>query len=74
MWRREIALDLIFPDLEELAQKTLDEINCQDRTINGVEDTSVDWSAIREAWRNVALALVTAARLRFDSDVFQRTT
>ncbi len=72
VWRREIALDLIFPDLEELAQKTLDEINCQDRTINGVEDTSVDWSTIREAWRNVALALVTAARLRFDRDVFDK--
>ena len=72
VWRRKIALDLIFPDLEELAQKTLDEINCQDRTINGIEDRSVDWGAIREAWRNVALALMTAARLRFDRDVFEK--
>lgn len=72
IWRREIVLDPISSDLEELAQKTLDEINCQDRTINDVEDTSVDWSAIREAWHNVALALVTVARLRFDRDEFDK--
>ena len=72
IWRREIVLDPIYPNLEELAQKTLGEINCPERTINGVDDTSVDWGAIREAWCNIALALVTAARLRFDRDVFEK--
>ena len=72
IWRREIVLDPIYSNLEELAQKTLDEINCQDRTINDVADTNVEWGAVREVWRNVALALVTAARLRFDRDVFDK--
>ena len=70
IWRREIVLDPINSDLEELAHKTLDEINCQDRTINDVSDTNIEWGGVREVWRNVALALVTAARLRFDRDVF----
>ena len=72
IWRREIVLDPINSDLEELAQKTLDEINCQDRTINDVADTSVDWGVVREAWRNVMIALVTVARFRFDRDVFEK--
>ena len=72
IWRREIVLDPINSDLEELAQKTLDEINCQDRTINGVDDTSVDWGAIGEVWRNVVIALATVARFRFDRDVFEK--
>ncbi len=72
IWRREIVLDPIYSNLEELAQKTLDEINCQDRTINDVADTDVKWGEVRDAWRNIALALVTAARLRFDRDVFDK--
>ena len=72
VWRKEIALEPIDPNLEKLAQKILNEINCQDQTINDVADTSVDWRAIREAWRNVALALVTAARFRFAHDVFKQ--
>ncbi len=72
IWRREIMLDSVYPDLEELSQKTLDEINCQDRKINGVDNPSVDWKAVREAWRNVAVALVTIARLRFDREVFEK--
>ena len=72
IWRREIVLDSINSDLEELAHKTLDEINCQDRTINDVSDTNIEWGEVREVWRNVALALVTAARLRFDRDLFEQ--
>ncbi len=72
IWRREIMLDPINSDLEELAQKTLDEINCQEEKINDVNDTSVDWGVVREAWRNVAPALVTAARLHFDRDMFEK--
>ena len=72
VWRKEIALDPIDPNLEELAQKILGEINCQDHTINNVADTSVDWRAIREAWRNVELALVTAARFRFAHNEFEK--
>ena len=72
IWRREIVLDPIYSNLEELAQKTLDEINCQDRTINDVADTNIEWGEVRDAWRNIALALVTAARLQFDRDVFDK--
>ena len=72
IWRREIVLDPIYSNLEELAQKTLDEINCQDQTINDVADTNVEWGEVRDAWRNIALALVTVARLQFDRDVFDK--
>ena len=33
-------------------------------------ESSFDWSPIREAWRTVALTLLTAARFRFDDDLF----
>ena len=72
IWRREIMLDQIDSNLEELAQKTLDEINCQDRTINDIADMNVEWGEVRDAWRNIALALVTVARLQFDRDVFDK--
>ena len=72
VWRREIMLDPISQQLEESAQGVLEEIDCQGRTINGVVDTKIDWRAIREAWRTVALALVTAVRYRFEQNVFEQ--
>ena len=79
VWRREILLDPISSDLESAAQDILKLIDCQNRTIDGgayPDDGSaypeVEWAAIREAWRTVALALVTIARHSFDHDVFEQ--
>ena len=72
VWRREIMLDPISPELETSAQEALEEIDCQTRTIKGVADPNIDWTNVRETWRTVALALVTVARFRFDEDLFEK--
>ena len=72
VWRREVMLELVSNELENFAQEVLEEIDCEARTIKGIADTSVDWTNVREAWRTVALALVTVARFRFDEDVFEK--
>ena len=72
IWRRETLLDPIPPELESAAQETLELINCQDRTIEGMANVQIDWVDVREAWRTIALALVTAARYRFDYESFNR--
>ena len=72
VWRREIVLDPISSDLEALAQETLEAIDCQRHTINGVPKTGIDWGDLRDAWLAVGLALVTTARHRFDHDLFQK--
>ena len=72
VWRREILLDPISPKLESAAQEVLDLIDCQARTINGVAHTGIEWGDVREAWRAVAIALVTVARHKFDHPVFKQ--
>ena len=72
IWRRETLLDPISPELESAAQETLELINCQDRTIEGMTNVKIDWVDVREAWRTIALALVTVARHRFDHDLFDQ--
>ena len=74
VWRREILLEPISSNLESAAEDVLGSIDCQGRTINGVADTRIDWSTVREVWRTIALALVTAARFRFDADLFTKRT
>ena len=72
VWRREVLLDPISPELESAAEETLELIDCQNRTIDSVADLGADWGDIREAWRAVALALVTVARHHFDRDLFNQ--
>ena len=72
VWRRELLLEPISPDLETASGEILKLIDCQSRTIGGVADPIIEWAAVREAWRSVALALVTVARHRFDRDVFDQ--
>ena len=70
VWRREILLEPICDELESAAEDTLKSINCHNRTVNDVAESKTDWIATREEWRSVALALVTAARFRFDEELF----
>ena len=72
VWRREILLQPISPTLESAAEAVLVSIDCSNRSIEESVNTEIDWIGTREAWRNVALCLVTAARFRFDRDLFLR--
>ena len=72
VWRWEVLLEPISSELQSAAQDVLDLIDCQNRTINGSIDPEIEWGPIREAWRTVALALVTAARHSLDQNVFEQ--
>ena len=72
VWRQEILLEPISLQLESAAQEILNAIDCQARTIDSVAATGTKWRDVREAWRTVALALVTVARHKFDNEVFQQ--
>lgn len=72
VWRRENLLEPLSERVEEIAQAILDDIDCQTRKIGGTEDCSAQWAEIREAWRSLAMAQLTAARQRFDRDAFDR--
>ena len=74
IWRREILLEPISEELESAAENALESVDCQDRTVNGIADSEIEWSAVREVWREVALTLVTAARFRFNKKMFDRRT
>ena len=76
VWRREVLMEPISRELESEAVAVLDLINCCSRTIKDgdkdVDDPKVEWVDVREAWREVAVGLVTVARHRFDRDLFNQ--
>ena len=72
VWRGEILLIPMHPDLQIAIQETLGSIDCQIREIDGAAAPTEDWTAIREDWRNAAVALVTAARFQFDREAFKQ--
>ena len=74
VWREEILLVPMYSDLESAIHEVLNLIDCWNRTIDGVAAYNEDWTAIREDWRNVAAALVTAARFGFDQAAFEKAT
>lgn len=70
VWRRENLLEPLSEKVEAEVQATLEEIDCQLRVISGVVDSSTQWGDIREAWRVLEMALLTAARQRFNRELF----
>ena len=46
-WRREILLDPISSELEAAAQKAIQQIDCQARTVNGESRKDIEWSDVR---------------------------
>ena len=72
VWRKEILLEPITLELAAAATQALDEIDCEKHTIAGAYAGRDDWAEIREAWREVALALVTDARLDCNLSVFEQ--
>ena len=69
MWRHEIALEPISSELESAALDTIALIGEAQRD-NGSVDPLIMRSKTREAWWEVALTLVTAARHRLDEGLF----
>ena len=72
LWRREILLEPITPELVEAAQTVLDTFDCENRTILGNGNSVADWPKVREAWRSIALRLVTDARYYCDQSLFEQ--
>ncbi|MGD9504584.1 MAG: SIR2 family protein [Syntrophobacteraceae bacterium] len=72
VWRRENLLEPLSEEVEKAVQDALCEVDCGERKIRGKNDHTVAWAGIREAWTDLAFALLTGARLRFDSDDFER--
>ena len=72
IWRRELLLEPISPELEDAAQEALGEIDCVKRKVECFDSAGVDWAAVREAWRSVSLALVTVARIDFNIPLFDQ--
>ena len=72
VWRHEILLEPISTKLESAAEDALKTMDCHSRRINEISEATVDWVLVREAWRTVALALLTPARFRFDRDLFDQ--
>lgn len=74
IWRREILLDPLSYKLESAAQDVLQRIDCQNRAIGNVVEprTEIEWSDVRQNYRNVLLALLTNTRLRFCSETFEK--
>ena len=72
MWRKEVLLEPITPDLESAATESLQPIDCLEHTIEGAAARRDDWAEIREAWVSVALALVTDARLDCEVGKFEQ--
>ena len=78
IWRWELQLEPLTPlettssRLEQEAGGILDRVNCQEQKADGNDVPDADWRLVREAWVTVGLALVTAARLRFDEAEFNK--
>ena len=72
VWRREIFLEPLSVELESAAEDVLQLIDCQRRMIDGAAAPDIAWPTVREAWRTIALALVTVARHRFDRGAFDQ--
>ena len=70
VWRREILLEPLSDDLVSAAEDALKLVDYQDRPNDDVAESSIEGDGVREGWLVVALALVTAARFRFDDDLF----
>lgn len=71
VWRHEITLEPIASELESAAQDAMSPIS-DARPSNGTVEPHNVSSQIREAWREIALSLVTVARHRLDEGMFIR--
>ena len=71
LWRREILLEPISVQFQKAAVDALALVDCERRTIEGLQKTQVDWSEIRDSWRTIAMALARDARFEVDEPEFE---
>ena len=69
VWRHEVTLEPISSELESAAQDAMSAISNTQPDNGTVESHNVS-SQSREAWREIALTLVTVARHRLDEGMF----
>ena len=72
VWREEVLLIPMYAEVQSAIRETLDSIDCQNLEISNSPASNEDWITVREDWRNVAVALATAARFRFDREAFEQ--
>ena len=72
LWRREILLEPITPDLADAAQLVLDSVDCENRIVIGDGEAPEHWPSVREAWRNIALMLLMDARFDCNRALFEQ--
>ena len=72
VWRREIQLEPVTVILETAARDVLESIDCVKRAVDGLAEPRDDWPAIREAWVEVALTLLTDSRLDCNQTLFEQ--
>ena len=71
VWRHEITLEPITSELESAAQDAMSPISDAQPNNATVEMHNLS-SQVREAWREIALSLITVARHRLDEGMFIR--
>ena len=71
-WRREVSLEPITVEFEAAARDVLESIDCEKRAVDGGAKARDDWPDIREAWVEVALTLLTDARLDCKQTLFEQ--
>ena len=76
IWRREAQLDPLpeSPELMGKVAEVLDEVDCERRLVGGEKGIDQDWECLRRQWRELAAALLTAARYDFDREKFKHWT
>ena len=70
IWRYEITLQPLTPEIATVAYEVLAMFCCENRTVEGHPEPNAPWSAVREAWRETALALVTYERYQLNRERF----
>ena len=72
VWRKNILMEPLTPELEAAAEGVLNDIDCHNKTIDGIVGTNLDWADIHDACLAIALALVTTARQQIKQDDFDK--
>ena len=75
VWRREVQLDPLLLEVAKPVAEVLQEVDCERRLVGGETQNGLgdsDWLRFRRYWRDLAAALVTAARFEFDREAFEQ--
>ena len=74
IWRKEILQSPISTKLDHSADQVLNLIDSQRLRIDGAEDLTAPWAEINKACGQIALSLLSAARIALESELFEQRT